>query len=127
MDEAEATQRDKDEIEKAQGTKFLIDRLNDHKKLWRQKPENWLVEATLWKWNADIKPSNPITIEMEKVLKHRSKMEGNLEYYSHRDIKPLISELTRYIEANPGVEKPEDLETLAVQYLQNLRQPVGAP
>jgi len=111
----------RDQIEAADATASILRALDEHKRNWRKQPENWLVEAKMWKWNSKITPSNSIVISMDNVLKRRSMDSGNLSYFNHADIEPLIQEISAVIRANP-----DDPYVNALRYLQSLVQPVGA-
>jgi hypothetical protein len=79
----------------AQNLDFLLNDPDDgiqiQKELFREQPENWQIEAILWKWG-DIKtPVNEIVIGFQTELRNRQVAEGSgLPMADLRGVQELI-------------------------------------
>jgi len=65
--------------------------INDQKILFRQQPENWQIEAILWKWGDIQAPVNEIVIGFQDELRNRQVAEGSgLPMADLRNVQELI-------------------------------------
>ena len=111
------------EIEKAREVKKAISDLDKYKIAFRADPENWYIEAKLWKWGKLTAPQNPIVKNMKRLMMERSDAEGNLGYYQLADIEELIQSVRAAIEQNTDPDK--QLEEIVDEHLLQLSQQLG--
>ena len=117
------------EVEYARSVTDLLNTIAMRKTGWRKEikdkdgnlSHHWIVEAKMWKWG-EVKPVNPVVIEMKNFLEGQSKAAGNIGYISYKDIEPLIQGISAFSENNPSLPITE----AATQYLSQQFQPVGA-
>ena len=111
------------EIEKAKLVKTVISFIDKEKTAFRTTPENWYIEAKLWKWGKLTAPQNPIVKNMKRLMMERSDAEGNLGYYQLADIEELIQSVRAAIEQNTDPDK--QLEEIVDEHLLQLSQQLG--
>ena len=65
----------------AQNLDFLLHDLDkgiqSQKKLFRQAPENWQIDAILWKWGDIQTPVNETVLDFQEELRNRQVAEGS--------------------------------------------------
>jgi hypothetical protein len=80
------------EMKKAEKMKNFLSLVNQIKKGWRAHPDNWMVEAKMWKWGIITSPVNKKVVNMQNQLIGQSREAGGLGYYDLRNIEELIQQ-----------------------------------
>ena len=80
------------EMKKAKKMKNFLSMVTQIKKGWRAHPDNWMVEAKMWKWGIITSPVNKKVVNMQNQLIGQSREAGKLGYYDLRNIEELIQQ-----------------------------------